>query len=123
MTLLDDLSSTISGVAGRVGPAVVGLGRGWASGSGVVIGAGRVATVAHAVRRGEPTVTFADGRRAEATIAGVDENADLAVLEVDTGDVAAVELAAERPGLGAPVIALADPGGRGPRRELRSGAC
>src|SRR5439155_441790 len=59
MTLLDDLQSTIAGVADRLRPSVVGLGRGWAAGSGVVIGDGQVATVAHAVRREAPTVTLA----------------------------------------------------------------
>src|SRR3954449_8059561 len=72
MTLLSDLQNTITGAAERVGPSIVGLGRGWAAGSGVVVAPGRVATVAHALRRGEPTVTFSDGRRAEASIAGAD---------------------------------------------------
>jgi serine protease Do len=118
MTLLDDLQTTIATTAERVGPSVVGLGRGWSAGSGVVVGDGLVATVAHAIRRGEPTVAFADGRRAEASIAGVDRDANLAVLSVDTGDAPAAELAAERPGLGAAVLALADPGGRGLRTSL-----
>src|SRR5689334_5145658 len=106
MTLLDDLQSTIAGVAERLRPSVVGLGRGWAAGWGVVIGDGQVATVAHAVRREAPTVAFADGRLQEATIAGADRDANLAILSVDTGDAPAVELAAERPGLGAAVLAL-----------------
>ena len=118
MTLLSELQSTIAGVAERVGPSVVGLGRGWAAGSGVVVADGQVVTVAHAVRRGEPTVTFAGGRRAEATIAGVDHDANVAVLSVDTGDAPAVEVAGETPGLGAAVLALADPGGRGLRASL-----
>src|SRR3954451_17313248 len=119
MTLLDELQTTITDVAARVGPSVVGLGRGWAAGSGVVIAPGQVATVAHAVRREEPTVRFRDGRRAEATIAGVDRDANVAVLNVDTGDPPAVEPATgERPGLGEAVIALADPSGRGLRATL-----
>ncbi len=118
MTLLDDLTSTIAGAAERVGPSVVGLGRGWSSGSGVVVAPGQVATVAHAVRREEPTVRFADGRRAEATIAGLDRDANVAVLNVDTGEAPPIEPAGERPGLGAPVIALADPSGRGLRATL-----
>jgi serine protease Do len=118
MTLLDDLQTTIAGVAERLGPSVVGLGRGWAAGSGVIVADGQVATVAHAVRRGEPTVTFADGRRAEATVAGVDRDANLAILAVDTADAPAVELGDERPGVGAAVLALADPGARGLRASL-----
>src|SRR2546423_6514085 len=118
MTILSELQSTIGGVAERVGPSVVGLGRGWAGGSGVVVADGRVVTVAHAVRRGEPTVTFPGGRRAEATIAGVDHDANVAVPSVGTGDAPAVELAGETPGLGAAVVAIADPGGRGLRASL-----
>src|SRR4051812_28099790 len=115
---LADAQSAVLAAAERVGPSVVGLGRGWRTGSGVVVAPNRVATVAHAVRGDETTVTFADGRTAEARVAGVDPDADLAVLEVDTGDVAAVEVAPEAPGLGAPVLALADPGGRGLRVTL-----
>ena len=39
MTAISDLQSTIAGVAERVGPSVVGLGRGWSAGSGVVVAA------------------------------------------------------------------------------------
>src|SRR3954447_15836703 len=112
-TLLSDLQSTIAGVAERVGPSVVGLGRGWTAGSGVVVAPGRVATVAHAVRRGAPSVLLPDGGRADDVVFTADLDANLAVLELDTGDVPAVELADEPPGLGAPVVALADPGARG----------
>src|SRR5947209_12624852 len=118
MMSLADLQSAIAGAAERVGPSVVGLGRGWRTGSGVVVAQGRVATVAHAVRGEETIVVFADGRRAEARVAGVDPDADLAVLEVDTAGAPAVELAAHAPGPGAPVLALSDPGGRGLRTTL-----
>src|SRR6059058_2046915 len=118
MTTLTDIQQTIAGVAERIGPSVVGLGRGWAAGSGVVVATGRVATVAHALRRGEPTVTFSDGRRAEASIAGIDRDANLAVLDVDTGDAPALEPADVAPALGEAVVALADPGGRGLRATL-----
>ena len=55
-----DFSSTIRATAERVGPAVVGLGRGWGRGSGVVVGAGRVLTNAHNLRGDEVTVRFSD---------------------------------------------------------------
>jgi serine protease Do len=101
----------------------------------VVIAAGHVLTSAHNLRRDEVTVSCADGRRETATVAGVDTDHDLAVLAVDTGDAPPVswEPAAEpaggeagagqarRPGelgIGAPVIALANPGGRGLRATL-----
>jgi serine protease Do len=110
------LQDTISGVGRGVGPAVVGLGRGWGIGSGVVIAPGRVLTSAHNLRREEATVSFADDRRETATVAGTDPDLDLAVLEVDTGDAPAVAWEpADAPGIGTPVVALANPGGRGLR--------
>src|SRR6186997_2397195 len=60
---LEELQTTIAGIAERVGPSVVGLGRGWGRGSGVVIAPGRVLTNAHNVRRDQVSVVFADGRR------------------------------------------------------------
>ena len=87
MTLLEELETTVEEVAGRVGASVVGLGRGWGRGSGVVIDAGRVLTSAHNLRRDEVAVTFADGRRETASVAAADPDADLAVLSVDTGDM------------------------------------
>ena len=41
MADLAEMQRTIAEAAERVGPAVVGLGRGWALGSGVVIEPGR----------------------------------------------------------------------------------
>jgi serine protease Do len=121
MAVLDELQSAIAEAAERVGPSVVGLGRGWGLGSGVVIGEGRVLTSAHVLRREEATVTFAAGRRATGQVAGVDADLDVAVLSIDTGDAPPVAWepdATGAPGVGAPVIALADPGGRGLRATL-----
>jgi serine protease Do len=119
MNTVQTLQDTIAGVAERVGPSVVGLGRGWGHGSGVVIADGQILTSAHNLRREEVTVSFHDGRRERAGLAGSDTDLDLAVLVVDTGDTPAVrwELA-EAPGIGAPVVALANPGGRGLRATL-----
>jgi serine protease Do len=120
MSVVTDLQDTIAGVAGRVGPAVVGLGRGWGLGSGVVIGDGQVLTNAHNLRREEVTVTFADGRQAGGEVAGTDPDLDLAVVAVDTGgtDPIAWEPAGEAPAIGSSVVALANPGGRGLRVTL-----
>jgi serine protease Do len=117
-SLLAELEAVTAGAAERVGPSVVGLGRGWRTGSGVVVGSNRVATLAHAVRSEDVTVRFADGRRAEAHLLGADPDTGVALLEADTGEAAAVELATGTPGIGAAVIALADPGGRGLRATL-----
>jgi serine protease Do len=119
MSSLDSVQSAIAATAERVGPSVVGLGRGWGLGSGVVIGEGHVLTSAHNLRRDGVTVAFADGRRARAEVAATDPDLDLAVLEVDTGDSRSIEWEpGDRPAIGTPVLALANPGGRGLRVTL-----
>ncbi|TML25899.1 MAG: PDZ domain-containing protein [Actinobacteria bacterium] len=117
MTALAELETTIQTAAEKVGPAVVGLGRGWGLGTGVVVAAGRVLTNAHNLRGDEATVTFAGGRRETGRVAGVDLDVDLAAIEVDTGDVEPVAWDPEAgpPALGTAVLALANPGGRGLR--------
>jgi serine protease Do len=119
MNGIQEVQNAIGGAAERVGPSVVGLGRGWGLGSGVVIAEGRVLTNAHNLRRDEVTVTFADGRRETGEVAGVDRDLDLAVLSVETGDAPAITWEPDgAPGIGTPVIALANPGGRGLRATL-----
>ncbi len=116
MSVAETLQDAIAEVAEKVGPSVVGLGRGWGSGSGVIIAPGQVLTAAQNLRRDEITVVFSDERRATATVAGVDADVGLAVLTADSGELPPVtwEPAGE-PGIGAAVVALADPGGRGLR--------
>ena len=119
MSVLAEISTSIAAVAERVGPSVVGLGRGWGRGSGVVVGDGLVLTNAHNLRDEEVTVTFAGGRREAGAVTGADVDADVAVIAVDTGDTPAIEWAEEAaPPIGAAVYALADPGGRGLRATL-----
>ncbi len=117
MSTLADLSATIRSSAESVGPAVVGLGRGWGLGSGVVVGDGRVLTNAHNLRGSETTVTFADGRREAGEVTGTDPDVDLAAIAVDTGDTVPVAWTpdAPAPDIGTAVFALANPGGRGLR--------
>lgn len=119
MNALDSVHDTIRSTAERVGPSVVGLGRGWGLGSGVIIGSGQVLTSAHNLRREGVTVAFANGRRAPAEVAATDPDLDLAVLDVGTGDSPAIVWEpGERPGIGAPLLAVANPGGRGLRVTL-----
>ena len=84
--VLEALQQAVTDAAAQVGPAVVGLGRGWGRGSGVVVADGQVLTVAHVLRGDEVAVTFADGRTAEGRVAGSDPDLDVAVIAVDTGD-------------------------------------
>jgi serine protease Do len=120
LSTITDLQGAIGAAAERVGPAVVGFGRGPGRGSGVVVAAGEVLTNAHNLRADEVTVTFQDGRRATGNVAGTDPALDLAVVKVDTADVQPVEWDPEADGLaiGSPVVALANPAGRGLRATL-----
>ena len=59
---VQELESAIAEAAQRLGPAVVGLRRGWGGGCGVVFAPGKVLTNAHNLRDDELTLTFADGR-------------------------------------------------------------
>ena len=119
MEVLKSFQEAIASAAERVGPSVVGLGRGWGLGSGVVIGEGHVLTNAHNVRRDQVTVAFADGRRETGEWSGADPDLDLAVISVDTGSAVPVTWEpAEAPGTGTAVLALANPGGRGLRTTL-----
>jgi serine protease Do len=116
MAILDEIQASIVQLAEGAGTSVVGIGQRWGVGSGIVLAQGRVLTNAHNVRGDEVTVTFADGRTAEGRVAGLDIDADVAVLETDTGDAAALAWATGRSaGIGMPVFALANPGGRGLR--------
>jgi serine protease Do len=120
MTVVGELERSIQSAAAGVGPAVVGLGRGWGVGSGVVFEPGHVLTNAHNLRRGdgELDVSFGDGRREPGRVAGVDVDLDVGVIAVETGDVTPVRWepgAGSEPVVGQLVFALGNPGGRGLR--------
>ena len=90
MTFLDEIQTSIRQLAEGTGASVVGIGQRWGVGSGIVLGDGRVLTNAHNVRGDQVTVTFADGRTAEGSVAGHDVDGDLAVIDVDTAGAAAL---------------------------------
>jgi len=115
MTALADLGREIGEIAEKIGPSVVGIGNRWRGGSGVVIGENRILTNAHNLHGDEVSVTFADGRTTEAAVLGADRDGDLAVLEATTRGSPILEPGAEAPGIGAPVVALGNPNGHGPR--------
>ncbi|MEZ0240664.1 MAG: S1C family serine protease [Chloroflexota bacterium] len=107
MTALDELQGAITDVAGRVGGSVVGIGR-RQRGSGIVIGDGRILTNAHNIRGEEVTVTFGDGRSTRGSVAGVDLDGDLAVIQADTAGAAALPWSSgDGPALGAIVFGAA----------------
>lgn len=113
MGALEEMGEALGRVAETVGSSVVGVGDGWARGSGVVVADGKVLTNAHNLRGGEATVVFADGRSATGTVDGVDADGDLAAVSVDTGGVAPIAWAEAPAGVGSPVFAVSNPGGRG----------
>src|SRR6201994_5134351 len=115
MTIFDEIQASIARLGGGARPSVAGIGQRWGIGSGIVLGEGRVLTNAHNVRGSQATVTFAGGRTAEGNVAGHDIDGDLAVIEADTGQAAALPWATAAPAIGTPVFALANPGGRGLR--------
>jgi serine protease Do len=90
MTVLEELQTAVAGLAGKVGPSVVGIGRG-IRGSGLVLAPGKVLTNAHNLRGDQVTVTFADGRRVIGSVAAFDGDGDLAVIDVETGNAPALE--------------------------------
>jgi S1-C subfamily serine protease len=117
MSALEELEQAVTNVAEQAGSGVVGIGRGPGRGSGIVLADGRVATNAHNLRGDEVTVVFADGRSETGRVEGVDVDADLAVVAVDTGDAQPLPWAADGAEstpvrLGTAVFALANPGGR-----------
>ncbi len=115
MGALEEIEQAMRTVESTVGQAVVGVGGGWARGSGVVVAEGRVLTNAHNVHDGEVEVRFADGRTASGTVSGVDADGDLAVVSVDTSGVRPAEWAAEDAAAapGSAVFAVSNPAGRG----------
>jgi S1-C subfamily serine protease len=88
--LLDAYSRTVSEVAERIGPAVVGLhgtrdGRRNGSGSGVVVAPdGLILTNSHVVDGGtRMALTTSDGRTLNARVVGDDPDTDLALVRVE----------------------------------------
>jgi serine protease Do len=113
MSAIEELQSAVASVAGRVGPAIVGIGRG-TRGSGVVIADGKVLTNAHNLRGDEVTVTFTDGRRTIGAVGAVDGDGDLAVISVDTAGATPLEWG-DAAGLGHAVFGAAASHGGGTR--------
>ncbi|MBA2752226.1 MAG: serine protease [Actinobacteria bacterium] len=106
MTVLEEIEQAATEVAAKVGPAVVGIGRGPGRGAGVVVGDGVVVTNAHNLRGEQVTVRFPGGRQESARVAGVDVDGDVAVITVDTAGVTPVEWSESGARQGAAVFAV-----------------
>ncbi|HEX2783313.1 MAG TPA: serine protease, partial [Ilumatobacteraceae bacterium] len=106
-----ELSSAARSVVAQVGGSLVSIGQD-GRGSGVVIASGKVLTNAHNLRDRTTLVTFADGRAEQGSVAGVDDDGDLVVLDVDTTSVAAISWADRAPEAGDIVFALSRGGQR-----------
>lgn len=120
-SILEQLSQEIAGAAERVGASVVGLGRGWGRGSGVVVAPGLVLTNAHVLRGEEVAIRLRSGDTVAGRVAGFDPDLDVAVIAAETQDAPVITWqpeALEAVHVGTPVFALADPGGRGLRTTL-----
>jgi serine protease Do len=115
MSALDELSQALTSVSAAIAPSVVGIGS-RLRGSGVVTADGQVLTNAHNVRGDEVTVTFAGGRTATGTVAGIDVDGDLAVIAVDTAGAPALAWAdGDGPAVGSIVFGAAATAGGGAR--------
>ena len=118
MGIIEELQAAIATVDTAAGGSVVGIGS-RIRGSGVVIGAGRVLTNAHNIRGSEVTVTFADGRSTRGSVAGVDIDGDLAVVNVETASTPALAWAAgDTVGVGTVVFGAAATASGGTRVTL-----
>jgi serine protease Do len=121
MSTFQELEQGIQRAAEQLGPAVVGLRRGWAMGSGVAIAPDRVLTTAHDLRDGHQRdqdleVILISEQHVRGRVLGIDQDLDLAVVEAETGQAQAPTWAEHAgPPVGRSVLALANPGGRGLR--------
>ncbi len=94
----------------EVEPSVVTVLVGRGEGSGVVWDDSTIVTNHHVVADAdEVEVAFADGTRSGATVLATDPLTDLAVLEVDRGDLPAAEFVEELPEVGELAVAIGNP--------------
>ena len=81
-------------------------------GAGVIWAPGWIVTNAHVIRHPRVVVRLADGRRADALVAGGDRTADLALLRVpDLALPAALAVEPQTPRIGSLVLAIGHPFG------------
>ena len=115
MSAVQEIEELVAEVAAGAGPKVVGIGR---FGSGVVIGDGQILTNAHVVRGEQVQVTFVDGRTESGTGRRTGRRRRPRRHLGRHGRRRAGRVGRDDPGIGAAVVAVANPGGRGVRATL-----
>jgi serine protease Do len=110
-----EIQEALQRIAAEVGPAVVGVGRRWGRGSGVIVAPGQMLTNAHNIGGEEVAVTLGGGDSVTGRVLGTDVDADVAVVGVEEGAGPAVSWSEAPVTAGLLVVALANPGGRGLR--------
>jgi serine protease Do len=113
MGRLSEFSDELQALVARTAPAVVGVVHARGQGSGVVLaGDGYVVTNAHVVGPAGPElwVHLGGGEAVRARRVGTDPQSDLALLRVESGDLASLPLAAdEELNVGQLVVAIGNP--------------
>jgi serine protease DegQ len=101
----------IPGIVGKVEPSVVTISHDQGTGSGVVWSEdGVVVTNAHVVGGARDVeVAFFDGRRADGRVRAVDEDTDLAVVDVERQDLEPATFQEQLPQVGELAVAMGSP--------------
>lgn len=105
---LDSISSSLTDVVARTAPAIVSVHSHRLRASGFVWKPGFIVTADEALAdEGEISVWLADGTERAATLAGRDHTTDIALLRVDTANIAPAPLSATIPALGSIAVVVA----------------
>jgi S1-C subfamily serine protease len=107
-TILSSFSSAVAGTVAKAAPSVVSVHSRRSRATGFVWKAGFVITADEALAdEGEVSIKHADGAVRTATIAGRDHTTDIALLRVDTADLAPAKLSTGVPALGSLALVVA----------------
>lgn len=107
-SMLATFSSATADIVARAAPAIVSVHSHRSRASGFVWKAGLVVTADEALaEEGEVIVRFADGTERTATIAGRDHTTDVALLRVETSNIAPIKLSPNVPALGSLALVVA----------------
>src|SRR5215813_15522154 len=91
LTLLTDLSASLSRLVAAVAPSIVSVHSHRSLSSGFIWKPGLIVTADEALAdEGEVAVTLAGGNRVAARLAGRDPTTDVALLRIDAGDLTPV---------------------------------